>query len=185
MIYAKLLEIQKKHLAFEKDTSNPFYKSKYVSLDSIVEKVTPLLDEQKLLAVHYTQDKQVVTEIYDIEDNTSVKSCFPLIDSNDPQKLGSCISYAKRYNLGQIFNIITDRDDDGNIASWVSDKKEQIPSGNFDSNGLKEAITEIQMSVTLGQLEANYKKAIALCTTDKQRAWVNRETNTIKSSLQP
>lgn len=40
-----------------------------------------------------------------------------MIESNDPQKLGSCISYAKRYNLAQIFNIITDRDDDANAAS--------------------------------------------------------------------
>lgn len=182
-IHAKLFEIQKKHLAFEKDTSNPFFKSKYVSLDSIVEKVTPLLDEQKLLALHYTQEKHVVTEIIDTEDGTSVKSAFPLIESNDPQKLGSCISYAKRYNLGQIFNIITDRDDDANAASGNDDKKEQIPSGKQDGSELLDIINEIKMAVTLEQLKELFEKGKEIAKTEKQLAWLTREKDAIKSSL--
>lgn len=123
-IYTKLLEIQAMHLAFEKDSNNPFFKSKYVSLDSIVEKLTPILDSKKLLVFHYTDNKEIVTNVIDTEmisdtEEKSIDSKFPLIDSNDPQKLGSCITYAKRYNLSQIFNIITDRDDDGNEASGV------------------------------------------------------------------
>lgn len=139
-IYTKLLEIQAMHLAFEKDASNPFFKAKYVSLDSIVEKLTPILDSKKLLVFHYTDNKEIVTTLLDTEstDETQETRCidskFPLIDSNDPQKLGSCITYAKRYNLGQIFNIITDRDDDGNEASGKVEKpktKETVdtPSG--------------------------------------------------------
>ena len=139
-IYTKLLEIQAMHLAFEKDASNPFFKAKYVSLDSIVEKLTPILDSKKLLVFHYTDNKEIVTTLLDTEstDETQETRCidskFPLIDSNDPQKLGSCITYAKRYNLSQIFNIITDRDDDGNEASGKVEKpkaKETVdtPSG--------------------------------------------------------
>lgn len=136
-IYTKLLEIQAMHLAFEKDASNPFFKAKYVSLDSIVEKLTPILDSKKLLVFHYTDNKEIVTTLLDTEstDETQETRCidskFPLIDSNDPQKLGSCITYAKRYNLGQIFNIITDRDDDGNEASGkevhLEDKRPWAP----------------------------------------------------------
>ena len=123
-IYTKLLEIQKLHLAFSKDAKNPFFKSKYISLDSIVATLTPLLDERNLLIVHYTENKEVVTELIDTEETGfNIQSRFPLIDSNDPQKLWSCITYAKRYNLSQIFNIITDRDDDGNGASWVEDEE--------------------------------------------------------------
>jgi hypothetical protein len=77
------------HLSFEKDANNPFFKSKYVSLDSIVEKLTPILDDKKLLVLHYTKDKEVITEIVDVEKDPtySIYSRFPLIDSNDPQKL--------------------------------------------------------------------------------------------------
>lgn len=125
-IYTKLLEVQKQHLAFEKDAKNPFFKSNYVSLDSIVEKLTPILDSQKVLVTHFTESKEIVTQAIDTEDSSMVTSRFPLIESNDPQKLGSCITYAKRYNLGQIFNIITDRDDDGNEASGKEVKVKEV-----------------------------------------------------------
>ena len=122
-IFKKLLEIQKLHLSFEKDAKNPFFKSNYVSLDSIVEKLTPYLDKHNLLITHFTHNSEIVTKVIDTDEEWEVESRFPLIDSNDPQKLGSCITYAKRYNLGQIFNIITDRDDDGNEASEVEKKE--------------------------------------------------------------
>lgn len=127
-IYTKLLEVQKQHLAFEKDAKNPFFKSNYVSLDSIVEKLTPILDTLELVIVHRTENKEIITMVVDADSESSemVESRFPLIESNDPQKLGSCITYAKRYNLGQIFNIITDRDDDGNEASGKEVKAKEV-----------------------------------------------------------
>lgn len=114
-IFKKLFEIQ--GIAVKKDASNPFFKSKYMSLDNIVEVLKPILDGHKLLVYHFTENKEMVTSVHDIESNEYVMSKFPLIESNDPQKYGSCITYAKRYNLGEIFNIITDEDDDGNKAS--------------------------------------------------------------------
>lgn len=163
-IYTKLLEIQKKHLAFEKDAKNPFFKSNYVSLDSIVEKLTPLLDEQKLVVFHYTQNNEVVTEVVDTElvkdedivFKQSIKSSFPLIESNDPQKLWSCISYAKRYNLSQLFNIITDRDDDWNEASW-NYKKEEIKKEESE-NEYNDDWKEWFNNPELEKLEANKDK---------------------------
>lgn len=119
----KLMEIQKLNLSVKKDEKNPFFKSSYISLDNLVSTLAPYLNERGLLIYHYTDNWMVVTSVTDIDSTESVISSFPMIDSNDPQKLWSCISYAKRYNLGQLFNIITDRDDDANIAS---DKKEEI-----------------------------------------------------------
>ena len=122
-LYTKLLEIQKLHLEFEKDTTNPFFKSKYVSLDSIVSKLTPHLDKLWILVLHRTENNEVITEIIDTEEiSFPIISRFPLVQSPDPQKLWSCITYAKRYNLWQLFNIVTDRDDDGNEASEVVKK---------------------------------------------------------------
>ena len=125
-IYTKLLEIQKLHLEFEKDAKNPFFKSNYVSLDSIVSKLTPHLDKQWLLVTHYTTNGNIVTKVVDVAMDKwefCIESSFPLIQSTDPQKLWSCITYAKRYNLWQLFNIVTDRDDDGNEASEVETKE--------------------------------------------------------------
>ena len=38
-------------------------------------------------------------------------------DANDPQKMGSAITYAKRYGLQAMFGIPADEDDDGNKAN--------------------------------------------------------------------
>ncbi len=132
-LYTKLLEIQKLHLEFEKDTTNPFFKSKYVSLDSIVSKLTPHLDKQWLLVIHFTKNNEIYTQVIDSESEDGsdfIESQFPLVQSPDPQKLGSCITYAKRYNLWQLFNIVTDWDDDGNEASEVEKKKETVDTAS-------------------------------------------------------
>ena len=116
LVTAGVFEIQKKWAAVKKDGKNPFTKSGYITLDNIIETLSPVRDELLILVYHYTQDDHVITVAHDTEDKTEVVSKFKLIESNDPQKLWSCITYAKRYNLGQIFNIVTDKDDDGNAA---------------------------------------------------------------------
>jgi hypothetical protein len=121
-LYTKLFKIQ--GLGVKKDAQNPFFKSSYMTLDKIVETLTPLLQENKLLITHRTESKEIVTSVVDTESGEKEESRFPLIETNDPQKYGSCITYAKRYNLGQLFNIITDEDDDGNHAST-----EDVPKG--------------------------------------------------------
>ena len=129
-ILTKLLAIQQQNITVAKTAKNPFFKSKYITLDTIVATLAPILNEAWLLVYHYTENNCIVTVVADIESTETVISSFPMIESNDPQKLWSCITYAKRYNLGQLFNIITDRDDDWNAASVpVKDKQEENDFG--------------------------------------------------------
>jgi len=121
-LYAKMMTIQKENLAINKDSKNPFYKSNYISLDNLVSVLTPFLNKLDLFLYHKTENKEVKTTIVDIKSGEEISSSFPMIDDLTPQKLGSCISYWKRYNIGQLFNIITDRDDDWNVASEKVEK---------------------------------------------------------------
>ena len=114
-LHTKLLEIQKKLLKFGKDGDNPFFKSKYLTLDHLLEVLLPVLNEFDILVYHITKDWNVETHVTDGTDD--IVSSFPITNLTDPQKVGSIISYGRRYNLGQIFNIVTDVDDDGNKAS--------------------------------------------------------------------
>jgi len=117
-IYKKLLDIQKLGLTFTKNAENPFFKSKYLDLDDLNKGLMPTLNEKGLLLLHRTRKKAVVTEIVEVETGEKIESSFPIPDSIvDPQKMGSAITYAKRYNIGQLFNIITDKDDDGNATN--------------------------------------------------------------------
>ena len=55
---------------------------------------------------------------------------------NDPQAVGSTITYAKRYALSAIFGITSDNDDDGNEATQLGRiasktiQKKQVPTTN-------------------------------------------------------
>ena len=122
-LYKKLYDIQEENNVFKKDADNPFFKSKYLSLEGLMEDLRPILTKHKLLVLHQTMNREVVTKVFDTENNAGVGSSFPLPEDLTPQKLGSAITYAKRYNLSQIFNIITDTDDDGNKASAKPAKK--------------------------------------------------------------
>lgn len=156
-IYKKLFDIQHSGLSFKKTAENPFFKSKYLPLEELVETLLPALKKENLLVVHSTNEKGVNTKIVDIENGESIESTFPLNPNLDPQKIGSAISYAKRYNLGQLFNIITDEDDDGNATtkprietSPAKVKKtdfdlamEKVENTKWTEKSKKEAITKI------------------------------------------
>lgn len=111
----KLLELQKKLITFKKDGTNPHFKSKYLTLDNLLDTILPECNELWLLVRHEMKNNIVVTTVSD--DKDSITSEFPITDLSNPQKVWSAITYAKRYNLGMIFNIVTDDDDDWNKAS--------------------------------------------------------------------
>lgn len=46
---------------------------------------------------------------------------------NDPQGMGSCITYARRYSYSALLSISTDEDDDGHSAS-------QAPKGSYNNS---------------------------------------------------
>lgn len=158
-LHTKLLEIQNLGLKFGKTASNPFYKSKYLTLDHLLDKLLPELNKLEILVRHYTENNEVVTAISDWE--TVMTSKFPIGNVSDPQKIGSAITYAKRYNLGQLFNIVTDDDDDGNKASVSTTDSFNKPNfGKRNMDNLKAAIEKWERTKnkeeTLAYLEATY-----------------------------
>lgn len=169
-LHTKLLEIQNLGLKFGKTASNPFYKSKYLTLDHLLDKLLPELNKLEILVWHYTENNEVVTAISDWE--TVMTSKFPIGNVSDPQKIGSAITYAKRYNLWQLFNIVTDDDDDGNKASIATDTKDTFNKPNFwkrNMDNLKSAIEKWERKKnkeeTLAYLEATYN------LKDDARGW--------------
>ncbi len=123
------------NLSVKKDGKNPHFKSDYITLDWLISVLQPVCNELSLLIKHHTKDGVVITEVIDIEQEKSNRfsSSFPLGSYIDnPQKVWSAITYAKRYNLCQIFNIITDRDDDWNKASVISEPKKKITKQQLD-----------------------------------------------------
>ena len=97
-IYHKLYKLQSEIGTISKDVRNPFYKSKYFDINSLIGQLQPLLEKHKLVLIQPITDNQVRSVIVDL-DGGSVESSMQLPNIQDPQKIGSAITYYRRYTL--------------------------------------------------------------------------------------
>ena len=112
-----------------KDANNPFFKSKYVPLENVVEAITEAAGPLGISFMQYASgDDNGNIEVGTIILHQSGEFIeFPSVrmkpGKQTPQEYGSAITYAKRYALSAVFGITSDKDDDGNEASGNGRKK--------------------------------------------------------------
>lgn len=114
-IYQKLYNLQLEIGVISKDVTNPFYKSKYFDINSLIGQLHPLLKKHGLLLLQPIQNNEVKSIILEINGDGKVESGINLPTIPDPQKLGSAITYFRRYTLQSLLALQAE-DDDGNKA---------------------------------------------------------------------
>lgn len=133
----KIASIQHTVEGLSKEANNPFFKSKYVDLNTIIEALRPLEAEQSIsitLPLSNVQGRPALRlVVQDLETDDVVEDVITLPDIQDPQKMGSIITYYRRYMLMSFFNIKAE-DDDGNSGSG---NLNNISSGYVKPNGMK------------------------------------------------
>lgn len=133
-IYKKLFAVKSEIGKISKDSSNPFFKSKYFDVNALLENVEPLLQKNKLLLLQPIEGNSVVSSIIDIETGETVSSSIELPNQTDPQKLGSAITYYRRYTLQSLLGIQAE-DDDANKASGNTPVKTEDTRPWLDEKG--------------------------------------------------
>lgn len=113
-----LVKFQSQLKPVNKDSENPFFKSSYADLSSILQAVMPLLSANGLALSQpmRVQDGTtiLITRLIH-ESGESIESEMILPHHADPQKFGALISYYKRYQLSALLSISTcDEDCDAN-----------------------------------------------------------------------
>ena len=142
-----LVEFNKQVKPIIKGANNPFFKSKYASLDTIQQTIREPLNANGLVVTQSNVLSEgqllVETRIWHSESGESMGSIFPIIvNKQSAQDYGSAVSYAKRYSLSGLLNlIIEDEDDDGNKAS---DKISTIAEKPSDKPWLNEGTDEFE-----------------------------------------
>jgi len=120
-----MLEFQKLSVTAKKDGKNPHFRSNYSKLESVIEAVNQgnqfgLFFTQEIEVKNYQKDIVVVTTVRHIADDNTYVSKLPILlddaSMKNPQKIGSAITYAKRYTLQAVYGLPSE-DDDGNVAS--------------------------------------------------------------------
>ena len=104
-INEKLFELQQEIGTISKDTKNPFYKSKYFDINSLIKQLQPLLKKHRLLLLQPIEEDMVYSKLICVDGRGGVISALKLPQINDPQKLGSAITYYRRYTLGSLLGL--------------------------------------------------------------------------------
>jgi len=127
---------QKAFKKITKNTNNPFYNSKYADLETIIDATSKALCDNWLMITQHTiteGDSVGVETVLIHKGGYSITSKLLLKPTkNDPQGVGSAITYARRYCLSAILGVASEDDDDGNSASQQSDKPESKSTPKSD-----------------------------------------------------
>ena len=93
------------------------YTFAYAPLDTIMEKIRPVLKENGLAFMQSLNGESLSTTLMHTSGEWLASDPMPIrvVDSG-PQALGSAITYARRYALTAILGLVTEDDDDGNAA---------------------------------------------------------------------
>jgi hypothetical protein len=131
-IAPKLVAVQTAMKGIAKTATNLEFSSRYITLDTIVSELRPLLAAHKLMVMQgsvYQSDEALSVETTVLHESGQwiTKSVvMPMVgrmlkggevSDPTPQTLGSAMSYGRRYGLAGFFMIASDEDDDGNAAS--------------------------------------------------------------------
>jgi hypothetical protein len=105
-----------------KDSENPFFKSRYANLQAVVESARPALCKHGLSVVQYVDQIDGSDYLCTMLGHKSGQFIISRMKISpvkpDPQSLGSCITYLRRYAYAAIVGVYDGiEDDDGDKAS--------------------------------------------------------------------
>ena len=153
-INEKLFNLQQEIGTISKDAKNPFYKSKYFDINSLIKQLQPLLLKNRLLLLQPIEEDMVMSKLICIDGVGAVVSGLKLPQITDPQKLGSCITYYRRYTLASLLGLQS-VDDDANLGSGKLIKEK--PWLNENTPQFQSAIKFLKDGKTIEEIKTGYR----------------------------
>jgi hypothetical protein len=127
-----LLEFHKEVGKIYKSDANPFFKSKYASLATILDVISEPLTKNGLMIIQFPTEQYKLTTRLQHVSGEFMESTYEMQPvKHSPQDAGSVITYQRRYAIGAILNLNIDEDDDGNKGSGatpIKPKQETTPT---------------------------------------------------------
>lgn len=166
MSLAKLTEAlvaaQAEFAPLEKSATNPHFKNKFVPLAEVLSNVLPVLSKHGLAVAQFPteQNGNAVLATYLLHTSGEYLAHPMLLNAvkNDPQGMGSAITYARRYALMSILGLVGDEDDDANAATpQARTQVRQTP--------LEAAKSELRAAISKAQLGSDQAKEYAWVAT--------------------
>ena len=135
-----MIEVQKEITPATKDATNPFCKNKYATLNSVMDACRPALNAHGIWLTQLPMPAPIelgtghiglLTKLTHAESG-QWQASFTVapLPKNDPQGMGSALTYCRRYALTAMLGMVME-DDDGNAASYPT---KSSPNGQSASN---------------------------------------------------
>ena len=150
-----LVSAQKEIKFATKDSTNPHFKSKYANINSVIEAVKAPLNNNNiaiLQSLSPSDDNKLhlTTRLLHSSGEWIEDTAVCPIQKQDPQGLGSAISYIRRYSISSMCALYAD-DDDGQSAA--------LNAADY--------LQKIQHSQTLEELQVNYNFVMGEVKNDR------------------
>ena len=130
-----LAKFQSSMVAVKKGATNPFFKSKYADLASIIDAIKKPLADVGLAFTQFPTGDGGLTTVLMHESGEWLEDTFTMKPADSkPQSIGSAITYARRYALGAVLGIATEADDDGEAATRGHTKPEHIVPSKYSDH---------------------------------------------------
>jgi ERF superfamily len=127
LITTALIAAKAQFNPIHKNKVNPHFKSKYATLDEILEAIAPGLLANNLLLIQPTIVKDNLTVLKTLlihaESGEQLESELTIPAIADPQKLGAAMTYYRRFSICSLLAIAPDDDDDGTTAKTTTTVK--------------------------------------------------------------
>ncbi len=121
-----LIEVQKVLTPAPKDAENRFVKARYATLNSVMSTCKPALLANGILLTQYPipvegDNLGLVTKLVHADSGQFLASLAVIpLSKHDPQAMGGAKTYGRRYSLSAMLGIVTEEDDDGNMATYTA-----------------------------------------------------------------
>lgn len=113
-----------------KDAHNPYFKSKYTTLDKVIEAIDQASLPHGLSFIQYPttdSDGKIGMNTVLVHESGEMIEFDPVYttpEKQTPQAIGSAITYLRRYAISSIFGVTSEEDDDGNHATGNAPKQQ-------------------------------------------------------------
>lgn len=211
---AALVSAQSEFPTIAKDATNPFFKSKYADLATVVKTASPILAKHGLAVSQHVDstvagdDDQLKSILLTYLIHTSgqyISHAMPLllpqpwIDKDGkphnptPQDQGSAITYARRYSYMSVLGLVADEDDDGNAASkrsYPSEKKviqaveQAAPSTRGTDAELQQKLNKLRLTFTRKGMKGTDVTDYCLFLINKESPTTVEEADTLLAALE-
>ena len=112
-ILQKIAQVSLEMPAMKKNTQG--YNYKYFDINQMLEVMKPVLAKHEISLlqplVHVDGKPAIETIVVDNTNGDSQSWTTPLLELNDAQKMGGCVTYFRRYALQSLFSLEAEDDD--------------------------------------------------------------------------